>query len=624
MAITKEKYEEIVGKRIRHDILLKYETAAKLTRKYKKGKLKILDVGCFVPGTKITTDDFTQKSIENVKKGEKVLTHKGGFERVIRTFKREYRGEILKIKSGTIEVSATPEHPFLSLKREDIRCLCNDYSWNFQNHVYRPNKTHKKRCSEINNKNLNSKIGFKLASSLNTGDFIAIPVPKSNDKIDSIELGSGGRNTIHREVRSVVISPELLRLLGYYLAEGSILYSHKDRPAGVSFCFNLNETEYINDVANLFGKCNFDVKIRQITRKNKNTTEINVYNRDVGRMFLFLCDKGAKNKCINKMLLSIDPKLQLEIVKGLFRGDGNLYISKKGKRNSNILSLKTVSEKLAQQIFWLLARNNIKSYVSFEKKVNSFGTSNVHIVRILGREINKLNDERFIVNSRQASQCIILDKFILIPIKSIKKIKYSGFVYNLMVNKDNSYVSNHVAVHNCGQGIFAFYADNSWAVTGIDMDKDRVKRANRIERKNTQFCLKSAENFKFKDKFDVVLALDIIEHLDHPQKALDSIHSALKDDGVLIVSNPNRYSFWNILNNIAHLEDHKNYWRPGQFGEMARKSGFEMVEVLPRPMLSEGIGWAMDDYRDFQKTDIKLGKTLPFFATGWFLVFKKK
>jgi SAM-dependent methyltransferase len=175
----------------------------------------------------------------------------------------------------------------------------------------------------------------------------------------------------------------------------------------------------------------------------------------------------------------------------------------------------------------------------------------------------------------------------------------------------------------CGQGIFSFYSDKSWSIVGIDMDKDRIARANNIERKNTKFCLKSAENFKFNEKFDVVIALDIIEHLNNPQKSLDSAFSALKDDGILIVSNPNRYSVWNVLNNLVHLEDHKHYWRPGKFGEMAKKSGFEMIEVLPRPMLSEGVGWAMKDYRKIQKNDLKLGKALPFFATGWFLVFRK-
>ena len=34
-------------------------------------------------------------------------------------------------------------------------------------------------------------------------------------------------------------------------------------------------------------------------------------------------------------------------------------------------------------------------------------------------------------------------------IKSIKKIPYSGIVYNLGVDEDESYIANGIIVHNC-------------------------------------------------------------------------------------------------------------------------------------------------------------------------------
>jgi SAM-dependent methyltransferase len=175
----------------------------------------------------------------------------------------------------------------------------------------------------------------------------------------------------------------------------------------------------------------------------------------------------------------------------------------------------------------------------------------------------------------------------------------------------------------CGQGIFAFFADKNWSLFGVDSDKDRIERAKKIKRKNTRFLLGDVENFRLREKVDVVLALDIIEHLDHPEKCIRLVSKYLKNDGVFIVSNPNRYSVWNVMNNIVHLEDHKHYWSPNQFGKMAGKSGFAMVDVIPRPLFSEGIGWAMDDYRRFLNIDKKLGSLLPKICTGWFLVFRK-
>jgi 2-polyprenyl-3-methyl-5-hydroxy-6-metoxy-1,4-benzoquinol methylase len=39
--------------------------------------------------------------------------------------------------------------------------------------------------------------------------------------------------------------------------------------------------------------------------------------------------------------------------------------------------------------------------------------------------------------------------------------------------------------------------------------------------------------------FDVVLALDVIEHIENPDHMLCEIHRVIKKSGVLIVSSPN-------------------------------------------------------------------------------------
>ena len=66
----------------------------------------------------------------------------------------------------------------------------------------------------------------------------------------------------------------------------------------------------------------------------------------------------SDKKRLSSELLNLEPKLQKEIVKGFFRGDGQLR-----KRNENALGsdkignrycATTVSESLAHQLYWLL------------------------------------------------------------------------------------------------------------------------------------------------------------------------------------------------------------------------------------------------------------------------------
>ena len=175
----------------------------------------------------------------------------------------------------------------------------------------------------------------------------------------------------------------------------------------------------------------------------------------------------------------------------------------------------------------------------------------------------------------------------------------------------------------CGQGIFAFFADKKWTIYGFDTDKDRIRRAKNIKLKNVSFFLADAEKFDFNKKIDVVIALDIIEHLKHPERCFKRIYKNLKDDGIFIVSNPNKYSIWELfLNKWIRLEDH-HYLSPKEFSEISKKSGFNLIEVLPRPVFSESIGWLINDYRWFLKFDDNLGRLFPQLATGWFLVFRK-
>ena len=47
---------------------------------------------------------------------------------------------------------------------------------------------------------------------------------------------------------------------------------------------------------------------------------------------------------------------------------------------------------------------------------------------------------------------IMTDEYLLLPIRSVEIEHYEGFVYNLEVEEDNSYVAEGVVVHNCAEG----------------------------------------------------------------------------------------------------------------------------------------------------------------------------
>ena len=68
--------------------------------------------GCFAPGQKVKTDNGL-KNIEDIKQGEKVLTHTGSYKTVTNTFKFDDKKSIVNING----IKATPNHEFYVLHK---------------------------------------------------------------------------------------------------------------------------------------------------------------------------------------------------------------------------------------------------------------------------------------------------------------------------------------------------------------------------------------------------------------------------------------------------------------------------------------------------------------------------
>jgi len=77
--------------------------------------------GCFAPGQKVKTDKGL-KNIEDIKKGEKVLTHTGSYKTVTNTFKFNDKKSIVNING----IKATPNHEFYVLHKQYQEIVTED------------------------------------------------------------------------------------------------------------------------------------------------------------------------------------------------------------------------------------------------------------------------------------------------------------------------------------------------------------------------------------------------------------------------------------------------------------------------------------------------------------------
>lgn len=106
------------------------------------------------------------------------------------------------------------------------------------------------------------------------------------------------------------------------------------------------------------------------------------------------------------------------------------------------------------------------------------------------------------------------------------------------------YIKNKIILDagcGCGYGT-SFITKYAAKTIGIDISQEAIDYATaRFKKDNNEFYKMDCYALKFPDEtFDVVVAFELIEHIEHPAKFLQEVRRILKKDGLFIVSTPNK------------------------------------------------------------------------------------
>ena len=116
--------------------------------------------------------------------------------------------------------------------------------------------------------------------------------------------------------------------------------------------------------------------------------------------------------------------------------------------------------------------------------------------------------------------------------------------FKLDNNKKNFLKDLEILDIGCGGGLISEpMARLGGKVTGIDASQKNIKVASLHSKKNNlsiNYLNKSPEQLKEKEKFDIILNLEIIEHVDNLDLYLQSCHKLLKKNGLMFTATINR------------------------------------------------------------------------------------
>ncbi len=149
----------------------------------------------------------------------------------------------------------------------------------------------------------------------------------------------------------------------------------------------------------------------------------------------------------------------------------------------------------------------------------------------------------------------------------------------------------------CGEGYGAnLIAQSAKSVIGVDISKEAIDFAKKhYPRSNLSFLQGSIEKIPIDGvkKFDVVASFETIEHVDAPVQEcfLKEVKRLLKDDGVLVISTPNKLFYSDIpkFKNEFHLRE----FYEQEFVEFLRKD-FKHVSLLGQKVFTGSDMWLLD------------------------------
>ncbi len=431
----------------------------------KKDSTKLISIGEFVDG-------FYKKDEEGLKRAENIQTLGADFKgksffrasnwKNIKAVYRHKVEEIYEIRYLGGKIKATGDHSVFVREKNYIRSkrvsdlapgdiLVNlpfktrgafipglGTTHQIKSHQFK-NLKRKKLVVWQEDKNLLEDYQFVLASKNKISQYsLAQQVGVSQSAVSDWQRGEHLPRDLSllvskskiRVPQEVEITPGLMRLLGYYTAEGRTTDYY------LQFVFGSHEINLHKDCISLMKEIfNLDPRLDYTS---DNSLRITYSSKVLADFFEKHCGNGSHNKHIPQLLWDLPKKYFLAYLEGVAKGDG--YTNKEGK-----LIISSVSKQLILEIIWLSAMHGLQT--GFQKAKNKAG-------RIIKGNPLPESDYYLVIFGKTTHPFQKPQKspyqFKEPKVKEIKKIPYNNYVYDLCGCENEAFFGGDkpVLLHN--------------------------------------------------------------------------------------------------------------------------------------------------------------------------------
>lgn len=140
-----------------------------------------------------------------------------------------------------------------------------------------------------------------------------------------------------------------------------------------------------------------------------------------------------------------------------------------------------------------------------------------------------------------------------------------------------------------GFGQHSYYVarrNKNWEILGIDVKDEQVEDCNNffkeIKLTNVEFQVGDLTKYKKDDTYDLIVCVDVMEHIEEDVKVFDNYHHSLKTGGMLLISTPSDQGGSDVHDDDeeSFIDEHvRDGYNIDEIQEKLRSVGFTKIDA---------------------------------------------
>ena len=381
--------------------------------------------GCFPSGTVIQTSTG-EKSIETIRPGELVRTHKNRYREVKKT-KTKMAAELCDLYVTGLPklcpaLTATPNHLILAVRKAEFRTTRCKF-------IFSPGKNAGSILLRRRQMLQQLRFSWVPIADLQKGDYVVEPFPLEED---SAALGDVKWNT-----------PEVAFLMGLYAAEGCVSVRYDKRayydglPEKLVFVTGAHEKATHQEAARCTEAFGHHMYVR--AEPDTHSTRLEIHWKKLAVLCAEHIGTSSTKKRLSQAILTMPVAWQDIFFRAYAGGDGH-KVSREGRCRDDLI-LTSASAGLLHDVRLLAARIGLVGAVHgrHNTKAAWYNGNPIYNLLISGGQFR---------DGGQPKTYLHPHGYLISCVKKVTRRACAGLVHDLCVDEDTSYVANGFAVHN--------------------------------------------------------------------------------------------------------------------------------------------------------------------------------